>query len=344
MTTESYFSPRLSGFFVFLLISVILISAIAIIFLDHPVSQSLAQIPTPSSAIPLSWQTYINTQYNYTFKYPDTLGKGALCDGDAKQGLIRLGANLLKYPYADCGTGNIPSDVMFYTNPTYSPHPGYQIRNQKTLFFGNISGQYYRYQNQGQPKIYGNEYALVVIPLKDRQTYLIGETNRLEIITTFDQILSSFKFIDQNLPANKSCNQDQDCTLLACNGCFNRDWVKTAPPDLACMTYSNYTCICIGQACIENPPPHSVTTAIDSPCKKDSECVIGIKPQDCCNCPQAVSVNNIGKDRWEVYQYGKNYSINCHNDIQCQPCPNLTQVMCQNNHCRLLDAYSQSQN
>ncbi|MBI4426780.1 MAG: hypothetical protein HY567_04335 [Candidatus Kerfeldbacteria bacterium] len=48
---------------------------------------------------------------------------------------------------------------------------------------------------------------------------------------------------------NKYCQRDEDCGLLICSGCFSKDFLKTAPPDLACRTYEGYTCRCVNQRC-----------------------------------------------------------------------------------------------
>jgi|GEM_PF-3648690 len=50
---------------------------------------------------------------------------------------------------------------------------------------------------------------------------------------------------------NQICSSDSDCTLFICSGCYNKEWARTAPPDLACVRYSGYACRCIGGKCIE---------------------------------------------------------------------------------------------
>ncbi|MBI2338686.1 hypothetical protein HYU95_05905 [Candidatus Daviesbacteria bacterium] len=61
------------------------------------------------------------------------------------------------------------------------------------------------------------------------------------------------EFLDQKQAKtdSKACSQDSDCALLACTGCFNAQWVKTAPPDLACLEYSGYSCECRENKCTE---------------------------------------------------------------------------------------------
>ena len=50
---------------------------------------------------------------------------------------------------------------------------------------------------------------------------------------------------------SKSCTSDADCGLLVCSGCFSNDYLKTAPPDLACRTYDGYRCACVSGQCLE---------------------------------------------------------------------------------------------
>lgn len=58
---------------------------------------------------------------------------------------------------------------------------------------------------------------------------------------------ASEKVIDK-----KECVFAEDCVLLTCSGCFNIDWLKTAPPDLACRQYepSEYSCDCVNHECV----------------------------------------------------------------------------------------------
>lgn len=62
-------------------------------------------------------------------------------------------------------------------------------------------------------------------------------------------------------------------------------------------------------------------------CKSDSDCVVGIKVDTtgCCRCPMAISRDQVGKDGWEVFVKGKDYSMrgeNC-SKITCVPCQPL---------------------
>ncbi len=50
---------------------------------------------------------------------------------------------------------------------------------------------------------------------------------------------------------NKFCNTNDDCWLLLCGGCFSKEFLKTAPPDLPCIQYEGYHCECIENKCGE---------------------------------------------------------------------------------------------
>ncbi len=50
-------------------------------------------------------------------------------------------------------------------------------------------------------------------------------------------------------PNPKVCQTNTDCSLLICSGCFNKDWIKTAPPENACLQYQGFNCQCINNSC-----------------------------------------------------------------------------------------------
>lgn len=47
------------------------------------------------------------------------------------------------------------------------------------------------------------------------------------------------------------CQTTEDCVLWICAGCLNKDYAKTAPPDLPCRMYEGYFCQCINNQCVE---------------------------------------------------------------------------------------------
>jgi hypothetical protein len=74
-------------------------------------------------------------------------------------------------------------------------------------------------------------------------------------------------------------------------------------------------------------------------CESDSDCVLGLRLDKCCACPEAFSILEINADpNIVLYEEGKDYSdlrkIDCKN-VQCAPCPPIQQikVACKNKRC-----------
>jgi len=69
--------------------------------------------------------------------------------------------------------------------------------------------------------------------------------------------------------SSKSCNQDSDCGLSICSGCFAKESLKNNPvADLPCAVYNGYTCQCVKNRCIEVKPDkpydfYSITNEAD---------------------------------------------------------------------------------
>jgi len=84
----------------------------------------------------------------------------------------------------------------------------------------------------------------------------------------------------------------------------------------------------------KTPVTHQIT---NGSCTKDSGCTIGIRVSACCSCPQAVNKQIIGKEDWEVYEKGKDYSSRkdelC-SKIVCEPCQYPNMPICQNGACQ----------
>ena len=110
-----------------------------------------------------------------------------------------------------------------------------------------------------------NEYFVTDPPGRFQRTVCMGDKEidlyiwkvvpiNTEFIKIFNQILSTFKFIEssvsaQEIPEKLVCNTDNDCVLWLCAGALNKQWAKSAPPDLPCMMYQGYTAKCIEQKC-----------------------------------------------------------------------------------------------
>jgi hypothetical protein len=52
--------------------------------------------------------------------------------------------------------------------------------------------------------------------------------------------------------SNNTCETSNDCELWMCAGCVNKEWAETAPPDLPCANFADYSdCECMNDKCVE---------------------------------------------------------------------------------------------
>lgn len=74
-------------------------------------------------------------------------------------------------------------------------------------------------------------------------------------------------------------------------------------------------------------------------CNQDGDCVLAIRLNTCCSCPQAISRQVLLKNKsWVEYEFGKDYSQekrkSCQN-VQCKPCSSPEQgLVCLSGHCQ----------
>ncbi|MDP3093891.1 MAG: hypothetical protein Q8N16_03965 [bacterium] len=63
----------------------------------------------------------------------------------------------------------------------------------------------------------------------------------------------------------------------------------------------------------------------------EEDSVIGIQTSVCCSCPKRISISQIGKDGWIIYENGKDYTnllpASCLG-VQCQPCEPIDLYVC----------------
>jgi len=87
-----------------------------------------------------------------------------------------------------------------------------------------------------------------------------------------------------------------------------------------------------------------IDLTISNKCTKDADCVLGIQTSQCCSCPQAVNHQQIGKNKWLLYESEVNYSsfkpVLC-GIVACGPCPQQSDSFtCLNNQCTILPSAS----
>ena len=71
-------------------------------------------------------------------------------------------------------------------------------------------------------------------------------------------------------------------------------------------------------------------------CDTDRDCTTGILVSSgCCVCPEPINRSQIGKDGWESYVPGTDYSqkTTCESFVACKPCESPSQPVCRNNQC-----------
>lgn len=96
------------------------------------------------------------------------------------------------------------------------------------------------------------------------QGFTIKENDRVKVFGKFTQgqintcnsknyyITKLSTPVQYNSQDSKYCTKDGDCGLLVCGGCFNADWLESAPPDLACVRFSGFQCKCENNKCVES--------------------------------------------------------------------------------------------
>lgn len=211
------------------------------------------------------WNTYTNTQLKISFKYPET---GDILDV-GNSGNVLYFTNDKNPPYYIFSLKIIDNQQelairQFIDNDLTvlrnSKSPGSDTLADKRQASikdyqnGEIKGLYMRGGADGDSVtdfiriVTENKGKIYQFEIHDGDGAVVESQKKL-----IDQILSTFKFLNQDQITNnsKSCQQNSDCALLQCSGCFNKDWVKTVPPDLACLQYSGYQCECMNNKCTE---------------------------------------------------------------------------------------------
>lgn len=106
--------------------------------------------------------------------------------------------------------------------------------------------------------------------------------------------------------AKTFCERDSDCVLWLCAGALNKEWAKTAPPDLPCATYAGYTAQCVQQKCTAIKPTPSVSP---SPAVQSRSYILeaddqGFYPDGHLSVPKGMTVKITFKVRSTNVYYG----------------------------------------
>lgn len=211
--------------------------------------------PTGISDETANWETYSNTEYGFKFKYP---------------------ASFFLKNFAEDSNNNVVmiSDVKI-EDPYISPESCFKVliafeNNPKRFTFEDFvkeknsepdRGQGYYLSSEVKRNIEGREvyymkdaYCVIncshaVIPHKDKFwvfTYSSGQESKQHQLPLFDQILSSFKFIDEKNMF--SCTIDNDCGLNICD-CRAERKEFISPEEKLCMRVCPGELRCVSGVC-----------------------------------------------------------------------------------------------
>lgn len=83
------------------------------------------------------------------------------------------------------------------------------------------------------------------------------------------------------------------------------------------------------------PSPSVISSGL---CQRDNDCTLAIRLDQCCSCPEPISLKVLEQDNNLVkYEEGKNYSreirANCKNTV-CDSCPPIEKPICQSGVCK----------
>lgn len=143
----------------------------------------------------------------------------------------------------------------------------------------------------------------------------------------------------ENIVMDKTyCLADYDCACgnWKTGGCAvgNKAYIDTSKqcPDFCTGIAANLITKCIDNKC------GLVQKENQKQCKLNSDCVLGVRLDMCCDCPKVYTKEQIEADKNSViYQLGKDYSelisVDCKNVI-CEPCELISGVECIRNQCQ----------
>jgi len=195
MATESYYPPRLSGFFVLLLISVVLISTTTILFLKPSVRRPAVISPSPTPINTSTWNTYNQKQNGFEFKYPASWENS---DSRDSNNYFKTDANNTVGFNVDTDTSVTIADYLQkvdkLSKTAFEGQPSIQVQSTlKTLINGLNCIQRQEYliaAGLTQINTYFKKGSVVVsVSLRPSPGNTISEDRLL-----YNQLLSTFKF------------------------------------------------------------------------------------------------------------------------------------------------------
>lgn len=178
------------------------------------------------------WETYTNTKYGFSFKYPS----GVEVKESGNNVLIAAG----KVEEYAIGSNN--AFMLINPNKDYYVEDNNRLKNttQTTQTVGGLSVQvvegddYGRYEGDSAGKVRNYLFPDFMVHVEEHP----GNTNpTVDVLTTVDRILSTFTFLDQSTIKPTITSPDNGSSVTS----YGIDVVGTAAADANVYLYANYT-------------------------------------------------------------------------------------------------------
>ena len=212
----------------------------------------------------LTWKTYRNDEYGFEMKYP--IGWESII----KQGVPdTFGKSLIRFEFWEEGKNIWPANIRIsiYSAPDNLDLSRWIIDHAPT----DPTGQNKLVKEKSDTTLdavvakiaRGSNFdsnERLIIAQKDGFIFMVGfdeenpnDPDLVKHSKIYSDILATFKFIKEK-DERISCKANADCVLLLCSGARNKEWAKSAPPDLPCARYEGYTAQCVEQKCTAIKP------------------------------------------------------------------------------------------
>ncbi len=205
MASESNFRFRLSGFFIFLLISLILIITTIFIFLSYSAVYPVKKIVTSKPLTKSSWQTFSNNAYSFDYP-PDWNTSGPILIGSGSKTDFTGPdlPNLTKFEISDRFYPSQPPLLTYteFINQQSFPAPVYSHVIRENITLGNWTGTRFTFYS----KVNKHLETLIILAASPTSTRILtldyihsDLENKSSLPPTLVKILSTFQFIGPSL-------------------------------------------------------------------------------------------------------------------------------------------------
>ncbi len=212
-TPQTDNQPKKSGSFTAIAVGVFILLCLGVVGFFYNQNQQLKQMlasyqtqasPSPTSAATpdptANWNTYTNTKYSYSLKYPTSYTPSINSSSSASFSLYPEGYDNLSNTQKQSAPTISFTTVLGISSPSAWINslkaPGYSnVRNQISVSVGGRQGIQYTFNNTQAGN--GQDETETVVQLDNRTILLINLNSSLNKsdINTYQQILSTFQFI-----------------------------------------------------------------------------------------------------------------------------------------------------